>query len=400
MPKTTERPVDSTEESTQLKAVPHRRKRKRVLRVFVRLLLVALLGVSGFFIWKNWDTLSPENVLVWINEQFAGGQKGDGFPVTTTGDTVVAMVPVNNNLTLLTDTSLLMYNTSGGEVVRRPHSFAQPLLKAAGDYVLVMESGGTRLSLEKRSSTVLSHTVTEAIVTAAVAENGYFAVVTGASQSYVSQVAVYDKKGTEIYRWKSSEWMVADVALQADGKAMAVVGISARDGNLQSALLTFKLDKSAEQPLCFSEQGLLLFAVSYLPSGGIAAVGDTAGWIVASAEGQPVKYAYAERKLLGYAVGYAGLGLVLQAYGSSAGGELIVLDSSGQPQPAIPFASPYRDLCAYKDGFFLLTDRHLLAVNNNSLKGTLDIPPDGRLVAALGDKAIVLGLTTLNEYTF
>ena len=77
-----------------------------------------------------------------------------------------------------------------------------------------------------------------------------------------------------------------------------------------------------------------------------------------------------------------------------------MLDSSGQPQPAIPFASPYRDLCAYKDGFFLLTDRHLLAINNNRLNGTLDIPPDGRLVAALGDKAIVLGLTTLNEYTF
>lgn len=113
------RPGDGTiHPIVQFSAVKKRKRRHPFLRAFFRLLLVAAVLAAGIAVWKNWDKLAPEALLDWIDLKLAGADKGDGFPYTISGDTVVAMGQAKNNLVLLTDTSLLFINEKGGEVAR------------------------------------------------------------------------------------------------------------------------------------------------------------------------------------------------------------------------------------------------------------------------------------------
>ena len=137
-------PLSEQELEPVLLPAKKRKHRHPVARAIVRLLLVAAVLTGGFAVWKNWDKLAPEALLDWIDMKLDGADKGDGFPYAISGDTVVAMGQAKNNLALLTDTSLLFINEKGGEIARRSHAYARPLLKTAGSYALVAERGGGR----------------------------------------------------------------------------------------------------------------------------------------------------------------------------------------------------------------------------------------------------------------
>ena len=118
------------ESAPEPSVLPARKRKHRhpILKAAVRLLVVAAVLVAGIAVWKNWDKLAPEAVLDWIDLKLDGADKGDGFPYAISGDTVVSMGQVKNNLALLTDTSLLFINEKGGEIARRSHAYARPIL--------------------------------------------------------------------------------------------------------------------------------------------------------------------------------------------------------------------------------------------------------------------------------
>ena len=209
-------PLSEQELEPVLLPAKKRKHRHPVARAIARLLLVAAVLTGGFAVWKNWDKLAPEALLDWIDMKLDGADKGDGFPYAISGDTVVAMGQAKNNLALLTDTSLLFINEKGGEIARRSHAYARPLLKTAGSYALVAERGGGRYQLETRRETVLNGKLEgRNILAASLQEDGRFALVTDtASQSYQSELDVFDRKGNVLFSWKSPRLLLTDVALQ------------------------------------------------------------------------------------------------------------------------------------------------------------------------------------------
>jgi len=197
---------------------PSRKKRARrrgrsvIWAVLFRLTLVVAVVLLGVLLWRNWDTLAPAALTEWFDRTVTGGDGGDGYPVDISGDGVVSMQAFGNNAALLTDTSLLVYNSSGAETVDRGHTFADPLLCTAGDYMLVAELGGNRYTLHNKKEAVRDGAAIGTVVSAAVSENGQVALATESSQSYMSEVLVFDRKGNEAFHWYSADLMVVDVA--------------------------------------------------------------------------------------------------------------------------------------------------------------------------------------------
>lgn len=62
------------------------------------------------------------------------------------------------------------------------------------------------------------------------------------------------------------------------------------------------------------------------------------------------------------------------------------------------FDGSFRDISPAKNGYWILTGGQLLHAGGKGLDKSMEIPADGRLVCGLGDKAIVLGLTSLTDY--
>lgn len=396
-------PVDNAPESAEgiageesVRQPQKRRKKRTALRVAVRLLIVVAVLGAGFLLWRNWDTLAPEAVLDWVDEQL-GGKKGDGYPVAITGSGVLQMEQVDGRLAVLTDTALLLYNDNGGELVRRSHGYTDPLLKTSGAYLLVMEQEGTRLRLETRRSTVLEMEAENKIITGAVGSDGSFALVTKSTQGYLSEVCVYNKKGEKLYRRRFADQMVVAAAFSPDGKHLAVAGLTAQDGAIKSTLNTFQLS-STDPEASYEGVGVMLMDVKYFADGSLCAVGDTALWVVKPGGEMDVRLTYEDSQILGYAVDETYVGVVYRPHGSNTGGELTAVSSTGQELFSASFQGNYRDIAGSGDTLYLLTSNQVCRAEKTGMAGTAEVPQDGLQAAVLGDKVVVLGLSSLTTY--
>lgn len=391
------RPEQLSESAQEERSARSRKKRHTLPRILFRLLLVAALAVSCLWISRNFDSLSPASVSDWLDEKLSGGVRGDGFPMTIDGDAVISVGTLGDSLAVLSDNALTIYNKNAGEVARRLHNYAAPAMKLAKKYALVADVGGTRITLETRSDTVLEFTAPDSIVTVALAPNGRFAVATGADKSHTSKVTVYDRRGNELYSWVSADLMVVDMAFDPTGSRVAVAGVTAKNADLHSALTI--LNVSGEAPVSYTADRIMLCATAFLDAQTVAAVGSDVLWVAKADGSEKTEYAYDDRELMSFSVGSSLIGLLLRPYGSADGGELVVLDSTGQPRQCIAFDDTFRCLSADGNRMLLLTDRELAAYTVEGLQGQVTTSADGRLVTALNGRPLVVGLTAVTEYT-
>lgn len=388
----------SGETDTELRVVHGRHKRRKrhvFFHTLVRLILVALVVGAGLYVWRNWDSLAPESALIWINEKL-GGRKGDGFPVTITGSSVLSMTKTEDGLAILSDTNFMLLNSNGGELVQRQHGFSKPILKTEGKYSLIAETGGSRVRVETLAATLVDMTVSTHITEAAMGKNGNFALVTDSSQGYTSEVVVYNKHKDEIFHWYSSDLTVTGVALGPDGKSMAVIGVEAEAGAMKSSILLFDFDKK-DPAAQYQDADLLLCAVGYFPNGTVAAVGDQAVWVVNKSGTIQQKTGYGNGTLVGFTIGDNSVSAVLSSGENAEGGTLLTVNPTGDKAYAVGYEGTYRSVAPSGSGVLLLTSEHLYQVNASGTPAMSDAARDGRLVCALGDKAVILGMTSITE---
>lgn len=410
-------PPEESRNEPEMTVLPRRKRKKRkvVLRVLSRLTIVAAVALAGFLVWRNWDKLAPENLVIWIEEKLSGKKSGR-FPVEISGGTVLDLAEAKGNLALLTDTALVIYNGNGAELTRRQHSYTSPILKTHGDYILIADTQGTRFRLETRASTLLNVVPsgtgqdskditildvppTNRIVSAAVGKNGITAFVTDSGQSYTSEVLAYDKKGKNLLHRYNVELYGVDVAVSPDGKWIAVAGFTAHNGAMKSVVQVYSLSDAKAQAKEYTDTDVLLCGIAYFPNGTLIAIGDTASWVINPNGTLFEKQAYADRQLAAFAVGENMAALVVHRYGSSAGGELIMLTPAGSIAYREDFTGAFRALAPSESGALLLTSGNLYHAGAKGLGKATEVLQDGRLVCGIGKKAVVLGLTTLKVYT-
>lgn len=365
-----------------------KRKTKKARRWVIRLVVVAVLVTACLLVSRHWNAIGD-----WFEDLFSSNT-GDGFPLAVEGDALISVDTTSDALAVLSNNALTLYNQNAGEEWRHLHNFSDPVLKTAGRYALVAEIGATRLMLEKRSGTVLEFSAPAAITTVALTENGNFAIATGADKSHTSKVTMYDEDGVEICSWVSAELHIVDVAINAEGDRLAVLGIGAKNGALYSELVI--IDTQKPTPVRYEAEQTLLCAVSFMQNDMVAAVASDALWL-AKCDGSDKKvYHYTDRELVSFAFADNMVGLVLKPYGSADGGEWLMLDLSGKVLQDVPFSDGFRYLTATNEQFYLLTDRQLALYDKSGKKATCAAGSDSRMVVVLDDEPLVVGLTAIS----
>jgi len=370
------------------------KRRKRFIFRWIAVLAVAALVAT---VVRYWDKLSPDVLISEIGDFFTGGSS-DGFPIDVSGNSMYQLETTENCTVLLSDTHLVMYNGKGNEVMRRTHSFADPMLRTAGKYMLIAERGGRRLQLETRSKTIITHTTGYDIVTAAVHTNGNVAVVTAAEQGYNARLTVYGKDGTVVYERLCST-LLTDVAFSPNGKQLAVATVSADKGAIYSAIEVLSLHSADSAPIyAYSGNDVLLCRVSYLSGSLITAVGDTAVWMYHPQKEKCDTYAVTDVEMKAFAIGDSTVAVITQPYGSSGDGTLAYIKSNGTAVYTAPIQGICRDVAAYKNTYAVLTDGYLYKVGSRNITETTEIPSDGKMVGRIGDAVTVLGLQNVIAY--
>ncbi|MBR2337974.1 MAG: hypothetical protein IKA63_00725 [Clostridia bacterium] len=376
-----------------------RRRRHPGRQLLLRLAIIAAALFVLFLIWNNWEKIAPESVLDWAESQFGEGEVGEGYPYTISGNTVVGMGQTNNHLAVLTESSVKFLNTTAGCVVERPHTFSDPSFKTVGKYALITEMGGARFQLETRRETVLTVDLeNRSIYASDVISTGTVAVATdSASQNYLCGIQVYNSRGRIIYEYNTGKYLITNLALAPNGRALAAVGTYAEGGTLKSVLLLFNF--SEETPTEFSGTDILLYDVAYFGSGKVLAVGDTAYWVADAHENTVEKIGYDGMELMGYAASRTTAGLVMRQSGSTGSGEVWLFDSSGTISKTHRFAGTFRHAACRDTQFLLLTDETLFVVGGKADGTQMNAPSDGLLAAEYRGSFMLLTLNELRQLT-
>lgn len=391
--------ISSEVDAAARAAAEKRRQRSRKPRTRRRLIVFGVAALLVLVVWLNWDSLNPQSVWTWLSVTVTGGETGDGYPTQIEGSNVVSMAPVDRYLAVLNDNTLDVYNRTAGKVMSWTHNFASPLMDTAGGRMLIAELGGQRVCVKTVDGRATEIRTAHNIVAASLADNGSFAVVTDSDKSHISEVVYYNSRGEEKLHWYSSEALLLGIALRSDARQMAAIGLCSENGAAQSRLMIFDTS-SGNEPTRYSGDEVMLCAVEYLSGGQVAAVGDTAAWIVKPGREDMEVHTYSDMRLLGYTVSGHQLSVAVQPYGTTRGGQVLTWDQNGQEAYRQPFEGAFRDLSPGNRGVLLLTDRELTALNDRGHPATADVPSDGLMAArSFGNTAMVLELTVLNAFT-
>ncbi len=371
-----------------------RRKRRFRIRFLILIAIIALVVLVAL----NWQTIAPQAVMLKINDWISGGGAG-GFPVDVSGSQIFRMESESGNTVLLSDTHVVMFNNSGAEVMRRSHAYTEPQLRTAGKYVLVAERGGKRLQLESRAKTVQTLSTAYGILTAAVHKSGRIAVVTGSDQGYNAEISVYSASGELLYHRLCSS-LIADIAFSPNGKQLAVAAIGAENGAMTSTLEVLSLGSGESEALyAYKQADVLLYRIAYLSDSVITAVGDTEVWMYQPRRDNCQRYTFTDGSLQAYAIGSKGLLTVTRPHGSATGGTATLIKTDGTAAFTQSFDGVCRDVAADGNAYTLLTEREVYQFSSRGLVGSRAVSSDGRLVSLSGNRVMVLGLNTLDQYT-
>ncbi len=220
---------------TQMKVVKGRKiENKRKLKVGA-VAVSAILVVVIFL-----QLILPAGIIEGIKLTVAVMGRGS-YPIELESTETINTISRGSYYFVLSNNNVYAFNNSGKRLFSYTHGYEKPVLKVSASRSMVFEQGGNEaliFDINGLKSTVQTE---KTIVTGAVSDSGAYALVT-VSDKYASAVSVYSKKDKIIYEWFSAEDTVNNVALNKNGKKLAVSTFNSNAGQYKSKIyvLNFK----------------------------------------------------------------------------------------------------------------------------------------------------------------
>lgn len=188
--------------------------------VFVVVMLFQLILPAGLF-----QTVSNITAVV-----------GTGsYPIAVSGSQTLSVVPMGNYYLHLTDTHFSAYSSAGKILFSEAHGYENPVLSASKGKSLLYNQGGKQFSVYTLNGIQQDGETKNEIICGAISDSGNFAIASY-SESYASQVTVYNKRYKQIYEWYSAEDTINNVAVASSGRKIAVSTFNSSSGVFNSKI--------------------------------------------------------------------------------------------------------------------------------------------------------------------
>lgn len=148
---------------------------------------------------------------------------------------------------VLTDTNLSAFSNSGKEIFTYSHGFENPILKTSETRALLFSQSGNTLEIYNLSKKIKEYKSEKAIITADISKSGTYAVASY-SDTYATEVKVFDKNSKLRFKWNSAKDTVNSLTLSPDGEYLIVSTLNANEGNFNSKISVFDIKKESATP--------------------------------------------------------------------------------------------------------------------------------------------------------
>ncbi len=380
-----------------------RRRAPRIPRWAYRAALALLLCILGMLLWFNRENLAPQNVVDWVQSLVVGIGVGDGYPVAVAGSAVSTgnFQSAGGDLVYVSDTRILALNSTAHEIVSRQHSYGSPVLRTAGNRMLVFDLGGRGWRVETQTRLLSSGENETDLLAGDIAANGRWALVSE-EEGYAGQLRVYQPDGTELYHFSFADFYITSVALNRDGTRAVACGVSAQEGALLSAAYLF--DFSQPDPVARElYEGTVLLRAFYNEDGTVFLVGETMAGLLREDGSGRVDVPYGARQLADFDASGGRLALGFAPFEGAGSGSVSVLDSTGALVRDLSFQDPVDSVSLSGDVVGVLSGGAVSAwaVTTGQAYGSFGAGNDARAaVLANEGGAYVLGINEIRAGTF
>lgn len=211
-----------------------RNKRRKMAVALSALLITAVIVVTSL--------LLPTGIFEFLQNSIASRGTGSGYETSVTGGSLINTVEMNNVFITVTPTAVSGYNSKSGKYVfSYSHGYERPLIATSEARFIIYSQGGKDFKVYNFKKELISSKTENDILTAEITRDGTFAIATQ-SDGYSSEVAVYNKKGKEIYRWFCADYIINDIQLSDNGEKLVLSAINAQKGTYVSKLFVLEFD--------------------------------------------------------------------------------------------------------------------------------------------------------------
>ena len=248
------------------------RKQKARRRFFKRLLVLSLMTLAIALAIVLREDISNLGLGNRIADLYASWRPGMDYPVEVPAGRVVSLSALGQDLAVLGDTNLYLYNTTARRMASYQHGYKNPILRTAGDRALTFDRGGKQLRVDSRSKPLYSENGGQTIYSANLSPDGTMAVLRSSTR-YQAEAVVYDRQFNPFFYWYTSVGPVLDVCLDQLGQGMAVSAVSASEGLLYSLVTCLRFD--SETPVAeITLQDQLVLSMTYTKAGNLQVLTD------------------------------------------------------------------------------------------------------------------------------
>lgn len=287
------------------------RRRAKFLKKLAAVVVVAAVGMGIYLTREQWvpffDGIATRYVSMVEND---GELAAGNFPLRLASGLNYQTASMERALAVLNDTHFYTYDPDGNLLYESQHNYSNPVLYAGTKKSLLYDQGGTSFSVFTRYKVSYSARTSDKILLGRLNPTGEIAAMVTQSDQYVSIVSVYNAAGEVIFRWKSVEDRVLDVAFTPSGNGCAVTAFHVSGGQMMTRLYRFDFTKEADKTELWHSDDLATLGISsyFLPSGGLLVFGDTLCAYYDSGGKLETRYEYpADLVDFGYADGTAAL---------------------------------------------------------------------------------------------
>lgn len=190
--------------------------RKFTYAKFISLFILVLFVLFAFHFYREDITIENFRYMIkYLDFEAPSSTASVGTSVISfDGETAVGLVLFRNDIAVLGRTGLDMYDIAGQKIFSSEYTMNSPTAVCGNKYMLVFDIGGTYAAVFNAFSKIWEVSFEYPILDAAVNDRGDFCIVTS-EKGYTSAVYVYNSDFEQIYRWRSGDKYVIDVAMSA-----------------------------------------------------------------------------------------------------------------------------------------------------------------------------------------
>ena len=328
-------------------------KKKKYLNLRNIIVAVLLILVIIFCIMA---LSAPTGIVEYIGSKTALMKSGESFPITYDFSAGRAIEYNFDSVLVATETELKCFNNSGNLIYSRIHGFEKPVIKTSEIRTLIYGLNESFYRIETpREEVIYKKTENnQPVIAGDISDSGVYALATESDED-IALVTVFNKDGSEIYKYHSSNNYITGVSVSENGKKVCVATITTSKAVFESKILVFDLKES--EPIYekkFKDE--IIYAVEYSNSSDICVITDKNYRNIDDDE-ITEEYSYQHKFLNKFEISEDNILLYITADSNSSNGNVVLLSPDGDEEATFKTEGTFSDISVYNDRVFALGEK-------------------------------------------